>query len=262
MESKGYRWSRRAVGFVALLLVAATVVLGLWITPPDIVQGQLVRLIYVHPPVAWVAYLAYGVTSIGSVLYLWKRTRNLKWDLLAASSAEVGVIFTGLTLITGSIWGRPAWGVWWTWDARLTTTALLFVLYLGYLALRRVPADSHQRAVRSAIAGLIAFIDVPIVHQSVVWWRTLHQSATVLNATLSPKIHGEMAMTLLLGFIAFTFVYVWMLMHRYQIADMEQSVLDIELEQLIEERQREPESYSDQAVLTQDVDQIDQPSKV
>lgn len=262
METERYKWTRRAIGVVSLLLVAGTVVMGLWVTPPGVVQGQLVRLIYVHPPVAWVAYLAYGVTSIGSVLYLWKRTRNLKWDLLAASSAEVGVIFTALTLITGSIWGRPAWGVWWTWDARLTTTALLFVLYLGYLALRRVPANSHQRAVRSAVAGLIAFIDVPIVHQSVVWWRTLHQSPTVLNATLSPKIHGEMAWTLLLGFIAFTFVYMWMLMHRFQIASLEQRALDAELEQLIEERQREPEMESEQVEASASIDQISQPSKV
>ncbi len=262
MESNGYRWTRKLVGSLSLILVAATVVLGLWITPPDVVQGQLVRLIYVHPPVAWVAYLAYGVTSIASVLYLWKRTRNIKWDLLAASSAEVGVVFTGLTLVTGSIWGKPAWGVWWTWDARLTTTALLFVLYLGYLALRSVPADSHQRAVRSAIAGLIAFIDVPIVHQSVVWWRTLHQSATVLNPSLSPKIHGEMAMTLLLGFISFTFVYAWMLMHRYEIASMQQQVLDAELEQMIQERQREPELEFQRVHVKDGNDQINQPSKV
>lgn len=262
MESKRYKWTRRAIGIVSLLLVAATVIFGLWITPPDVVQGQLVRLIYVHPPVAWVAYLAYGITSIASTLYLWKRTRNMKWDLLAASSAEVGVIFTALTLVTGSIWGRPAWGVWWTWDARLTTTALLFVLYLGYLALRRVPATSHQRAVRSAIAGLIAFVDVPIVHQSVVWWRTLHQGATVLNPSLSPKIHGEMAMTLLLGFISFTFVYAWMLMHRYQIAGFEQKILDIELDQILEERLHEPGMESMQVELSPDVEQIDRHSKV
>ncbi|MCL5077352.1 MAG: cytochrome c biogenesis protein [Actinobacteria bacterium] len=260
MESKGYLWTRRSVGLVSLILVVATVIYGLWITPPDVIQGNLVRLIYVHPPVAWVAYLAYGVTSIASVLYLWKRTRNIKWDLLAASSAEVGVIFTGLTLITGSIWGRPAWGVWWTWDARLTTTALLFVLYLGYLALRRVPADNHRRATRSAIAGLVAFVDVPIVHQSVVWWRTLHQSATVLNSSLSLKIHGVMAWTLLLGFIAFTFVYVWMLMHRYEIATIEQEALDAELEQLLEERQHESEIELAEDVLGDA--QVDQPSKV
>lgn len=262
MESKGFIWTRRLVGLTSLVLVGTTVVLGLWVTPPDVIQGQLVRLIYMHPPVAWVAYLAYGVTSIGSILYLWKRTRSLKWDLLAASSAEVGVVFTGLTLITGSIWGRPAWGVWWTWDARLTTTALLFVLYLGYLALRRVPAESHQRATRSAVAGLIAFVDVPIVHQSVVWWRTLHQGATILNPSLSPKIHGEMAMTLLLGFISFTFVYIWMLMHRFQIATLEQRSLDAELEELIRERQRETEMESLSLEAPAALDSVDQPSKV
>lgn len=264
MDSRRYMWTRRTVGLVSLFLVGAVVVLGLWVTPPDVVQGQLVRLIYVHPPVAWVAYLAYGVTSIASVLYLWKRSRDVKWDLLAASSAEVGVVFTGLTLLTGSIWGRPAWGVWWTWDARLTTTALLFALYLGYLALRHVPADTHQRAKRSAIAGLIAFIDVPIVHQSVVWWRTLHQSATVLNANLNPKIHGEMAMTLLLGFVAFTFVYFWMVMHRYRIARFEQDALDAELQMLIEQRSSESvagTAYEDDIPAPVRID-IDQTSKV
>ena len=110
--------------------------------------------------------------------------------------------------------------------------------------------------------SVIAFIDVPIVHQSVVWWRTLHQGATVLNPSLSPKIHGEMAMTLLLGFISFTFVYAWMLMHRYQIAILEQKVLDAELDQLIEERRREPDSDSRLARPTDDVGSIDQPSKV
>lgn len=214
------RWLGFLGGF-ALLSVVVTYVMGLWVTPPDVFQGNLVRLIYVHPAVAWVAYLAYGVTSIASLAYLWKRTRHYKWDLLAASSAEVGLVFTGLTLVTGSIWGRPTWGVWWTWDARLTTTALLFVLYAGYLILRALMPDPLKRARRSALAALIAFIDVPIVHQSVVWWKTLHQSATVLNAELSPKIHGEMAWTMLLGFVSFTIVYLWMVITRYQTARAE-----------------------------------------
>ena len=127
----------QGLGLVAVLAIVATYILGLWITPPAAVMGNLVRLLYIHPPVAWVAYLAYGVTSVASILYLWKRTRDPRWDLIAASSAEIGVVFTALTLLTGSIWGRPTWGVWWTWDARLTTTALLFLLYVGYLALRR-----------------------------------------------------------------------------------------------------------------------------
>jgi heme exporter protein C len=137
----------RVLGVTALVGVAATVWLGLFVTPPDEFMGNLVRLLYVHPPMAWVAFLAYGVASLASLLYLWPRTRAERFDRLAGASAEVGVVFTGLTLVSGSIWGRPTWGAWWVWDPLLTTTALLFVLYLGYLALRR-PASSM-----SALAG-------------------------------------------------------------------------------------------------------------
>ena len=126
-------------------------------------------------------------------------------------------MFTALTLITGSIWGRPTWGVWWAWDARLTSTAMLLVLHLGYLAIRRVPGDLDAAARRCAVVALVAAVDVPIVHFSVVWWHTLHQGATVLNANLSPTIHGSMAWTLLLGFVAFTLLFVWMLAMRYRI---------------------------------------------
>ena len=120
-------------------------------------------MLYIHVPTAWLAFLAFGVTALGSALYLFPKTRSLAWDRVAGASAEIGVLYTGLTLVAGSIWGRITWGVYWTWDARLTTTALLFVLFLGYLALRRLPATHEQRAKRCAIAGLIAFIDVPIV---------------------------------------------------------------------------------------------------
>ena len=235
---------RGIIGFTALGLVAATVVMGLFVTPPDAVQGNLARLLYVHPPVAWVAYLAYGVTSIASALYLWRPTRSRRWDQLAVASAEVGVVFTGLTLVTGSIWGRPAWGVWWTWDARLTTTAILFVLYLGYLALRRIPTSRETRARRSAIAALIAFIDVPIVHESVVWWRTLHQGATVASLGTNSKIHGIMAWTLLLGFVAFTFVYLWMTMLRFQVERLAEQVEDEEFKNWELERAAESEISS------------------
>ena len=155
-------------GWPPCVTTAATVWLGLWVTPPDQVQGNLVRLLYLHPPVAWVAlYLAFGLAALSSLLYLWRRTRSLFWDRLAAAAVEVGVVFNALTLVTGSLWGRPTWGVWWTWDARLTTTALLLVLFLGYLALRRVPAEPDVRARRCAVAALVAFVDVPIVHFSV-----------------------------------------------------------------------------------------------
>ncbi|MCK4177021.1 cytochrome c biogenesis protein CcsA [Aciditerrimonas ferrireducens] len=168
-------WAVRLVGLAAVVTTGLTVWLGLWVTPPSQVMGNLVRLVYVHPPVAWVAlYLAFGALGLGSVLWLWPRTRHPFWDRLAAAAGEVGAVFTALTLATGSIWGRPTWGVWWAWDARLTSSALLLVLLLGYLALRRVPADPDTRARRSAIAALVALLDVPIVYFSVSWWHGHH----------------------------------------------------------------------------------------
>ncbi len=232
-----------AVGLAGLLLTALTVYLGLWVTPPSTEQGNLVRLVYLHPPVAWVAlYLAFGLAALSSLLYLWRRTRSLFWDRLAAASVEVGVVFNALTLLTGSLWGRPTWGVWWTWDARLTSTALLLVLFLGYLALRRVPAEPEVRARRCAVAALVAFIDVPIVHFSVQWWQTLHQGATVLNANLSPTIHGSMAWTLLLGFVALTLVFIWMVGVRYRIEALSDQVGDEDLEVSLAERRAEGEA--------------------
>ena len=240
VQSPRMVWTTRIIGLSAAVTVALTVWLGLWVTPPDKVQGDLVRLVYIHPGVAWVAlYLAFGLAALSSLLYLWPRTRSFFWDRLAAAAVEVGVVFNVCTLISGSIWGRPTWGVWWAWDARLTLTAVLLVLFLGYLALRRVPAEPDVRAKRCAFAALFAAVDIPLVHFSVVWWKTLHQGATVLNANLSPTIHGSMAWTLLLGFIALTLVFVWMLLVRYRIGALEDYLGTGELEVAILERQAE-----------------------
>jgi heme exporter protein C len=230
----------KILGPLAIALVALDVILGLWVTPPDQNQGNYVRLVYLHPALAWVAlYVAFGLAALSSVLYLWKRTRSLKFDRLAAASVEVGVIFTLLTLVTGSIWGRPTWGVWWTWDARLTSTALLAVLFIGYLAVRRVPAEPEVRAKRCAVVAIFAAVDVPIVHFSVVWWQTLHQGATVLNANLSPTIHGLMAWTLLLSFIAFSVLFAWMVLMRLRLEELQDSDIDVALDEALALRREE-----------------------
>jgi heme exporter protein C len=227
----------RVLGFCALVTLAGTVVLGLWTTPPDVVQGELVRLIYIHPAIATMGEVAFGVTALASLLYLWRRTRDRRWDLLAGVSAEVGVVFASLTLVTGSIWGRPTWGVWWTWDARLTTTALLLALFLGYLALRRVPGEAGSRATRSAIGGLVAALDVPIVHYSVNWWRTLHQGSTLLRR--KPLIHGVQLEAMLLGFVAFALIYAWLVVHRYRVEDLASQLEDRGFETALAERRAE-----------------------
>ena len=226
----------RVLGWATLLAVVVLALFGLWGAPPDSVQGDAQRLMYLHVPAAWIAYLAFGVTALCSALWLWPRTRSEVWDRVAGASAELGVIFTGLTLVLGSLWGRPVWGVWWAWDARLVTTAVLFFLYLGYLALRRVPASPDARAKRCAIAALIAFVDVPIVHFSVTWWRTLHQQATVFNPELKANIHGVMAFTLWFGVLAFTLVFVYLLDRRYRLAVLEDDLEERELEYAIAER--------------------------
>lgn len=191
---------------------------GALLAPPDRVQGELVRLMYLHVPAAWVAYLSFAITLGASVAWLWRRSPGA--DRVAAASAELGVFFTGLAIALGSIWGKPTWGVWWTWDPRLVTTALMFFVYLGYLALRRATVDPVARARRSAVFGVVAFAQVPVVHMSVLWWRTLHQPPTVLQPG-DPTIDHMMLAALLTNVAAFTLVYAVLLRERVRLAAAE-----------------------------------------
>lgn len=232
--------SQRLLGPVTLVLLALTFWLGLWVTPPDKVQGNLVRLLYVHPAIAWVAlYVSFGTATIASALYLWKRTRSMVMDRIAYCAMEVSVVFIILTLITGSIWGRPTWGVWWAWDARLTSTAILGVLALGYLALRRANDDPTLRARRSAVFAILSAINVPIIHFSVLWWKTLHQGATVFTANRTLLVHGLMAWTLLISFVAFTLLFFWLLRARYRLEVSRDDSRGAAIEASLAQRRRE-----------------------
>jgi len=232
--------SQRLLGPVTFALLALTIWLGLWVTPPDKVQGNLVRLLYVHPAVAWVAlYVSFGTATIASCLYLWKRTRSWDMDRIAHCAMEVSVVFIILTLITGSIWGRPTWGVWWAWDARLTSTAILGVLALGYLALRRANDDPTLRAKRSAVFAIVSAINVPIIHFSVQWWKTLHQGATVFTSNRQLLVHGSMAWTLLISFVGFTLLFFWLLRARYRLEVERDAANRAAFDEAVSLRQRE-----------------------
>ena len=227
----------RILGLLALIGLGWMLLWALVISPPDEVQGENVRFFYLHVPAAFAAYIAFGVTALSSAMYLWKRTRSLTWDRIAGCSAEIGVLLTALMLATGMIWGKLSWGVYWRWDARLTSTLLLLVMFIGYIALRGLDAAPDVRAKRCAIVGIIAFLDVPLVHYSVTWWRTLHQTPTldVKGAT----IDGSMLFSFFIAMIAFILVYVWLMLHRNRVAMMEQAIEDHGLQIAIAERHAE-----------------------
>ena len=227
-----------SLGLAALLSLGATVGLGLTL-PATVEQGEYSRLIAIHPGVAWASYLSFGVTALASALWLWPRTRTPRWDLIAGASAEIGVVFTALTLATGSIWGRPTWGVWWVWDARLTLSALMLALYLGYLALRRVPSPPDVRARRSAVAALLAVAVVPLNHFAVDWWRTLHQGRSMAQIDPGNDLDGAFIGAMLLGFLAMSLVYAWLLVHRVRVARLEDEAEEASLAVALQERRGE-----------------------
>jgi len=225
----------RALGAAVLLGFGWLVLFGLFLSPNDENQKTGVRILYIHVPSAWLAYLAFGVTGLCSAGYLWKRTRNLQWDRVAGASAEVGVLFMGITLVSGSLWGKITWGTYWTWDSRLTTTAFLFVTYIGYLAVRDLGGSHHQRARRSAVLAVLAVVEVPLVHFSVKWWRPLHQQETVREG----KLQNLMMFTLFVGLIAFTLLYVWLVLHRQRVMAIADRFDDQGLDNAIEARRNE-----------------------
>lgn len=225
----------RALGIIVLAGLALLVVLGLLVSPDDAQQGDAVRNLYIHVPSAWLAYLAFLVTGLSSAFYLFPRTRSLTWDRIAGASAEVGVLFMGVTLVTGSLWGRITWGTYWTWDSRLTTTAFLFVTYIGYLAVRGLGGSHHQRARRSAVMALLAVLEVPLVHFSVHWWRPLHQGQSVTNY----ELENLMLFTLFVGLVTFTLLYVWLVLHRQRVLLMDDMVADRGLDAALAERRAE-----------------------
>ena len=236
----------RLLGVATLLAVAVLGALAFVLTDPDVRihpttgeefgQFDAVRMLYVHVPLAVMTYVAYGICAVASVGVLVKRTPW--WDVMAHAAAEVGTVFCGLVLVTGSIWGRPVWNTWWEWgDVRLMTTLVLFLMFAGYLALRRTTDDPRRQARRAAVVALVAVLDIPLVNRSVEWWenRTLHQRSTIGEL----KIEDLTLFTLFFGFVTAGLVLAWLLLHRFRVGWLEQAALDHGVAAAIAERHAE-----------------------
>jgi heme exporter protein C len=205
----------RWISGVALVLLAGVFVRALAFTPVERVQGPAQKIFYVHVPAAWSTMLAMGLVGIASILFL--LLKDERYDRFAESSAEVGTAFSVVMLTTGPLWGKPVWGTWWTWDARLTLTLFLFFLFIGYLLLRSAVTDTGLRARYSAVLGICGLVLLPFIHLSVYLFRTLHPQPIVLKPS-APSLPGPMLLTLLSSVAVFTMLYVGFVMQRYGIA--------------------------------------------
>jgi heme exporter protein C len=204
----------------AALMVAALYMALVW-APPERLQGQVYRIFFFHVPVSWVAYLAFAVTFIGGLAYLW--TGRPSWDRMAASSAEIGVAFTTLSLATGSIWGKPILNTWWGWDVRLTTTLVLWLIYLGYLMVRAYVVESSQGARLAAVVGVLGFVVVPINYLSIRLWRGLHPGPNI-GAGGGLELDQSMTATLFVALAAMTMLYVVLLLARIRLRSLSDAV--------------------------------------
>lgn len=178
------------------------------------------KIFYYHVPSAWLGFLAFFIVFVASVAYLWKRER--KYELISVASAEIGVLFITLVLITGPIWAKPVWGIWWTWDARLTSSLILWLIYVAFLMLRRYLPDGSKRANLSAVVGILGFVDVPIVYYSIRWWETQHPKAVMASS------EGSLAAPMFIAFMftlaTFTLLYIFLMKKRYQLLVLEDQV--------------------------------------
>lgn len=216
-SAKLTRWVGIATGIAIVIFLFG----AFFYAPEDVVQGSVQRIFYVHVASAWIAALAFGVVFVGSIVYLAKR--SMKWDALAGASAEVGLLFTTVVLVTGMLWGKAIWGVYWTWEPRLTSVLVLWLLYLAYVAIRMYVPEPTQRARFSAVLGIVAFLDVPIVYLSVKWWRTLHPEQVIVTEN-GPQLPGSMIIALMIGLVAMTLVFVYFVRMRLTINSLEDQI--------------------------------------
>jgi heme exporter protein C len=222
LEAAGQRNLRAYLAALSGLLMLADLYLIFMVAPTDSVLGHVQRVFYFHVPMAIISFLAFFLVFVASIAYLVRR--NERWDSVAHACAEVGVVFVTLALLTGIIWARPVWNTWWTWEPRLTTTLILWLIYVAYLMIRAYAPNRTKGALYSAVVGIIGFVDVPIVYYSVVWWRSIHPSPVVGPLSQAGALNGTMYGVLLFSFVTFLVLFVYLVLERASLRDAEDQI--------------------------------------
>jgi heme exporter protein C len=211
----------KALPLLSLVSMLAALWAAFLYAPTESTMGEIQRIFYFHVASWWVAFIAFTVTFAASIGYLWKG--RARFDQVALSSAEIGVLFTTIGLVTGPIWAKPVWGIWWTWDARLTTALVLWLMYVGYLMLRRYIPGEEKRATLSAVVAIVAFVDVPVVFLAIRIWRTQHPEPVLLGGEAS-GLDPRMFQSLMVALVAFLFLYLWLLLKRLAVESVNDEV--------------------------------------
>jgi len=205
-------WAGPALAILGTLLSMLVLWMVFFWVPTEVNQGIIQRVFYMHVPAAWVAFMAFGIVAFSSAVYLWLGDERA--DMAAVAAAEGGIVFTAVVLLTGPLWGKIAWGTYWTWEPRLTLTLLLFFIYVGYFMVRAATENPEKGKRFAAVVGIVGALDIPLIHVSVLWFRSLHPQPVVLKGE-GPTLHPDMLTTLLTGFLAFTVLFVGLLILRY-----------------------------------------------
>ena len=216
---RGWLTPKTMVGAIAGILLLVDLYLIFVVAPTDANLGNVQRVFYIHVPIALMSFLAFFIVFVGSVMYLFKRSN--RWDSMALAAGEVGVVFVSLALITGVIWARPVWNVWWTWEPRLTTTLVLWLIYVGYLMVRAYAPNRPKAATYAAVVGIIGFVDVPIVYYSVQWWRSIHPQQVVGPLAEAGSLDSTMYMVLMISMLTFLLLTAWLVLERMAVRDAE-----------------------------------------
>ncbi|MED5405364.1 MAG: cytochrome c biogenesis protein [Chloroflexota bacterium] len=213
---------KTVLAIITVVMMLADLYFIFMVAPTDSVLGHVQRVFYFHVPVAIMSFAAFFVVFIGSLGYLIRRTP--RWDAIAHASAEVGVVFVSLALLTGIIWARPVWNTWWTWEPRLTTTMILWLIYVAYLMVRSYAPTPSKGAIYAAVVGIIGFIDVPIVYYSVVWWRSIHPSPVVGPFAQTDALERTMGLILLFSLLTFLVFFAYMVAERIELRNTEEAL--------------------------------------